>query len=191
MVLSIPGGLFGQDDVRETNSLNTTSTPKAASDTIIQSIQHGVIAVSSTSNTATIDAVVTENSVVVFNGNTHGASRPADTLCKLTLTDETTVTASRINDYNTCNVSYMVIEYIAGVVSSKQLGHLLNEGDYTITTVDTSKAMCFVQGATSPDESSTFTQSSSYNAFLSAADTVTVNVQDVETTVWFTVVEFN
>ena len=79
----------------------------------VKSVQTGTILMSGvTSNTATISSVNTAKSVVLFGGwttdNTSGSLLFAP---YLTLTNATTVTATRSTISNTTTVSYTVLEF--------------------------------------------------------------------------------
>jgi hypothetical protein len=79
----------------------------------VKSVQAGTIALSGvTSNTATISSVNTNKSVVLYGGitttDTTGTLPP---LAYLTLTNATTVTATRATSSNTTTVSYTVLEF--------------------------------------------------------------------------------
>lgn len=76
----------------------------------IKSIQSGTIVVSTTSNTATISAVVVANSFVQYGGETTTANDNG-TNAYVELTDTTTVTATRDTATGTTTVSYTVVEY--------------------------------------------------------------------------------
>ncbi len=93
---------------------------------IIKSIQYGTIAIGSgaASNTATISSVDTANSLIFWNGSHNVSATTNENLIgSVALTNSTTVTANRYGTgANTCNVRFVVIEFISGVLTSVQRG---------------------------------------------------------------------
>jgi hypothetical protein len=113
----------------------------------IVSIQQGTIALSTaqTSNTATILAVNVDNAELILDGLTPSGSATKDgwraTLCRIDLTNSTTVTATRntVTDDTagavTAGVTFTVIEYAPGVIRSVQRGTVTGS-TATITAVN-------------------------------------------------------
>ena len=79
----------------------------------VKSVQTGtILMIGVTSNTATISSVNTAKSVVLFGGwTTDNTSGTLTFAPYLTLTNATTVTATRSNTSNTTTVSYTVLEF--------------------------------------------------------------------------------
>lgn len=80
----------------------------------VKSVQTGTIVITATNltNTATISSVNTAKSVVLFGGwTTDNNSGTLVFAPYLTLTNATTVTATRSNTSNTTTVSYTVLEF--------------------------------------------------------------------------------
>lgn len=108
------------------------------------SIQRGTItiAAASTSNTATIGAVIPDNSQLLFLGSSSsedGATSMSSVACRLVLTNATTITASRLSSTGEVIVSYEIVEYLPGVIRSVQRGTVTAtaavSGTATITAV--------------------------------------------------------
>ena len=148
---------------------------------LIKSIQRGtiVIAAASASNTATIAAVATENTVVRWLGisyDTDGAVDERSAWAYLSLTNATTVTATRGATTGAATVSYEVTEFLPGVIRSVQRGTIFMSAaasnTATITSVDTAKSMAYYNGTQSGDG---FGYSSRYliRVVLTNATTVT------------------
>jgi hypothetical protein len=82
--------------------------------TVINSIQSGTIVISSgyTSATASITAVVVAKSYVVYQGTTYDSGYTQQNyLASLSLTNTTTVTATRNSSNGTLTVGYTVVEF--------------------------------------------------------------------------------
>lgn len=79
----------------------------------INSIQSGSISLgTSTSASATITAVATGKSVVIWQGvDAQSGSTPADYGITVRLANSTTVTADRNGTGNSCHVRYTVVEF--------------------------------------------------------------------------------
>lgn len=118
----------------------------------VKSIQRGTITISAgnLTNTATINAVDLTNARLRYLGNSTtdngaGGSGSGPVLGRVSLTNATTVTATRTATDNALTVSYEVIEYTAGLVKSVQRGTVSTgagsaTGTATITAVDTARA---------------------------------------------------
>ena len=126
----------------------------APSGAAINSIQMGTILIEdeALTNTATIDSVDTANAVVFSLGIAASSSNIWLALAMVTLTNATTVTASRgggLNTYST-TISFCVIEFSSGIegvqnadiaISAAETSH-----DATITEVDTDKTLLLPRG---------------------------------------------
>lgn len=125
---------------------------------VIQSIQHFEIAIGSgaASNTATISAITTANSIIIFGGctstNTSGAT--ARNHGRLGITNSTTITASRGSTTDACTVRGCVIEFKASAFVSIQAfsvtianGSSSNTG--SISSVNTANSALFFAGFSS------------------------------------------
>ena len=128
---------------------------------VIKSIQRGTINLQgATSNTATITAVTTANSVLSIAGRssddtTGGPGQSNYSMIRGELTNSTTVTAYRITDDGVGAspiIPFEVVEYYSGVIRSIQRGTItLNastSGTATITSVTTGKTQLYFLGAT-------------------------------------------
>lgn len=147
----------------------------------IQSIQQGTIALASvTSNTATISAVTMANAVCLFNGSnkTTNTTTHTDMDVGVALTATTTVTATRGGNATTANVSYCVIEFKPGILSSSsQQVSFATAGDgstATITSTTMARSMLFWGGYYMTSGAGTVT---AYipRVQLTAATTITMN----------------
>lgn len=124
----------------------------------LQSIQFGTISMTTGQafNTAAISAVVLANSVVIPLGATWGAVGDVwDTMgIKLALTSTTQVTASRFTQdgTGTPTVSFVVLEFAAGVVKSNQdfdvTMNAVNTNTATISAVTVAKSVIIPRGWT-------------------------------------------
>jgi len=180
---------------------------------VIKSIQYGSVALadsSETTDTAAINAVDTDNSVVMHLGQTASLSGASNNyscvLGHFILTNSTTVTFSRgwDNDVGLTG-TFVVIEFAPGVVKSKQVGSIFMQGDVdttgtaTINAVVTNKAMLvnkgFLVGGGTNDS---FSDVNETFGKLTLTDTTTVtasrayqgNDSGDDSTGYFTVMEF-
>lgn len=118
---------------------------------LIESIQYGTVALSgATSNTATISSVDTTRSLVVHLGqsnNWSGGTQPTYTVTKLSLTNATTVTATRgaVGGID-CNAAFAVLQFRPGAVRSVQQGNVTPTGTATVTEVNTAKSLLLSMG---------------------------------------------
>ncbi len=146
----------------------------------ITSIQYGsvVINAASSSNTATIAAVTTARSAVVWLGSKTNtpALANADSAGILTLTNTTTVTASRQSTSNSLTVYFAVVQFAASVIQSiQEVTTTVADGsttaNSTISSVTVANCMCLFGGWKSGSTSS----GSLFRplAFLAGATTVT------------------
>lgn len=128
----------------------------------ISSIQQGTVDITTgaSSGTDTITSVNTARSVVLYNGSSTGRTNAVPVggiMSALSLTNATTVTATRANTFtsSTLSTNYTVIEFAPGVVNSIQEFNITitNSGNTTntatIANVDTTRAFIFPGGVTS------------------------------------------
>ncbi len=102
------------------NSITVNCTVVEFASAAIQNIQQGTITMTAAaSNTATITAVVTANSIVHYNGATCTDTTASFSINmnKLVLTNTTTVTATRVTATNNLTARFVVIEFAAGVLN--------------------------------------------------------------------------
>lgn len=121
----------------------------------IQSIQPFSITIASgsTSNTATISAVTTNNAIIIFDGcEGNNAANASRSLGYCTLTNSTTVTATRNSGTSsTCTVKGTVVEFTGAAVNvAAQYGTVtlasVASNTATITSVDITKAVIIYLG---------------------------------------------
>ncbi len=112
----------------------------------IKSIQRGTIALTAgnLTGTVTITAVVTANCVLTFLGVTSDtATANAERAeARVSLTNATTVTATRADSTDNALLSFEIMEYQPGVIKSVQRGtiNIVTSTTDPITAVDTTKA---------------------------------------------------
>ncbi len=172
----------------------------------IKSIQSGKINLAgATSATATISAVVVANTMLFFNGKYAGGGLGSNTVAcvdaDITLTNTTTVTASRhTSTTGVYNVEFVAIEFNSGILNQAiQFGTVSipsgASGTATITSVVTAKAFVVYLGETGADNTNNYnylngptvvelTNSTTVTAFVAGAG------QSGALTVRFCVVEF-
>lgn len=109
---------------------------------LVRSIQRGTIAITnSATGTATITAVVPGNSVVRFLGANATSDQGDLGYARITLTDATTVTASRFSTVaEVTTVGFEVTEFWPGVIRSVQRGIVTQTGGPSTTTLATAIA---------------------------------------------------
>lgn len=123
---------------------------------LVRSVQRGTITIgaASTSNTATITAVVLANSRLRLLGysNDGNVVTITEDNCLLAFTNSTTITASHQTAGNTIVASFEVIEYWPGIIRSVQRGTIALTGvasnTATITSVNISKTELDLLGFT-------------------------------------------
>lgn len=148
---------------------------------LIKSIQRGTITIANAtaSNTATITAVDPNNAIVHGLGNTVNEA-PNSSFVRVTLTNSTTVTATRSGTVSANTVNYEVIEYWPGLIKSVQRGTItlnsVTSATATITAVDTTKTMVEHLGASNTDASGGNGQLWLTTLVLTNATTVTAAV---------------
>ena len=147
---------------------------------LIQSVQRGTFTLAAaTSGTATITAVKTENTVLMFLGMTQSEANPnlAPAAGRITLTNATTITGTL--GYNAANAifSYEVVEYLPGVIRSVQLGTVAVAGNAsataTVTAVRTDKSHLSLLGWSMTTVAAPVADVYAVNAVLTNATTVT------------------
>lgn len=78
---------------------------------ILRSIQTGTIALAAVSTTATITAVDTTKTLLIFN-NAQASTGQSDALfSRLTLTNGTTITATRNTNFSSITAAYVALEF--------------------------------------------------------------------------------
>jgi len=122
---------------------------------VIKSIQYGSVTVDAATGTAAINAVDTDNSVVMYLGYTDsGDITDGDGYTYVELTDSTTVTGTRDGTGDVVTVNFVVIEFASGILKSRQVGLITitsKSNTATIDAVDTNKAVIFWQGFKADD----------------------------------------
>jgi len=168
----------------------------------IDSIQAGSITITdpATSNTDTIASVTASRSVVLYNGAT-GTSTIGSydrVLTNLSVTNATTITATRDTTTDNCTVNYTVIEFASGITDSVQEFTIAITSDVattntaTISSVATGNSAIFPGGLRTPDSSFTVDDEST-RVDLTNATTVTATRDTAsasDTLIAGTVVEF-
>ena len=123
---------------------------------LIKSVQRGTITLTgAATGTATITSVATENAVLMYLGNTCDVAASTDSQlawCRVSLTNATTITATRQNVTGNCVVAFEIIEYLPGVIKSIQIGtvsiaNLTASNTAAITGVNTEKSVLMYLGA--------------------------------------------
>lgn len=105
---------------------------------VIKSIQKGSITIgaAASSNTATISAVTTANTVLIYDGAQCGQTNQTsglDAAVRISLTNSTTVTATRGGTSSSVTVNFTVVEFASGV-NSVQAGTIAIVGAATSNT---------------------------------------------------------
>lgn len=167
--------------------------------TLNSAIQYGSITLGSsvTSNTATISSVTTANAFVAYLGfnSTDSSTNGAVNFANLTLTNSTTVTATRTTGTNSVTVFFVVVEYAPGIVKSMQPRSVTISGtsgstNDTITAVSLNNAFT-VYGGTLTNSTSSI--DSMTDIQLTASTTVALTrgySTSISRTINYTVVEF-
>jgi len=149
---------------------------------LIKSVQHGSIATTSASATATISAVATENCLLIFGGEDDPyatGNQPNQKYVVLSLTNSTTVTQTRnATDGSNVTSTFCVIEFMPGVVKSVQYGSISLVGAVsntaTITGVNTAKSIIVYMGQTTTVATVGSDWNSQYNSIRSTLTSSTV-----------------
>jgi len=160
----ILSGVHGSKETRWTaprlfpgTLLEATYTP-----TPIQSLQSGMIDLASaTSNTATITSVNTSSAALIFlgNRNNNNTTSANQWLCRVALTNATTVTATRgASQAGAQECGFTVLEYLPQFIKSVQAGTIsltsVTTNTATITSVNTAKAYVAYLGVDTGDTNS-------------------------------------
>lgn len=205
------GTISGINDIAyltQTNATTITATRNGTSGNVtvkgyiiewdaaaVRSVQMGTITLTTTSttNTATISSVTTTNSAVFYLGTSSSINgTAANSLCRLNLTDATTVTATRQTGTSaTVIVSYCVVEWQSGVLNSNTQERTIDvDTADTISAVTTAQTM-LAYGGQSLVSSGSWNGQYNVNAALTGTTTVTTdgNLTSVGKIV-VTVVEF-
>lgn len=149
---------------------------------LIKSIQRGtiVIAGGTSSNTATLStAVVLANSLLTWGSqglNTSGQVDAQMFTARITLTNTTTVTATRGGTTEALTVPYEVIEFWPGVLKSVQRGTVVTGTPATITAVNTAKSMLSYLGCVGA--TSTGGEWGSWQGYLVLTNSTTVTATE-------------
>lgn len=164
----------------------------------ITSIQEVSISfsITETSKTATINAVDTSRSVILYGGVRMEANASTHSLFSgLSLTNATTVTASRDSHLNReITVNATIIEFSPNIIRSVQSGYIQlsgsNTGTSAITSVDTERSLVVFNGQTTT--TNTIDRSL---AVLTLEDATTVRADKGDSnndmTVYYSVIEFS
>lgn len=156
----------------------------ATAPSLIKSIQpvEITIASGSNSNTATITAVNTEKTVILYNGQRSSDSslNPAEDFIRITLTNSTTVTANT-NTTNAANsriICATVVEFyewaVNKVIYSTVTSSAVTQVDTTIANVDTARSAVLYLGQT--------TDRTSYNVIRDSVALQLLNATTVRAT---------
>lgn len=106
--------------------------------------------------TATINSLTTNNAIIIYNGILTTDTAPASGNGYLTLTNSTTVTATRNTSSNACTIYGTVVEFSASAINvAVQYGTCViagsaTSGTATINSVDTTMAGFFFLGYLTP-----------------------------------------
>lgn len=157
------------------------------------------IADGSASNTATITSVDTSKAFIIVQGYSYNSTNevPAQNLVRVTLTNSTTITATRntAGSSNAVTVNLVIIDATSSLVSSVQYGTIsgtaATSGTATITSVSTSRSAVFFLGNTTTSTGAATSPTRHARVTLTDSTTVTANVSASSTwTASFVVVEF-
>lgn len=196
-----------------TNSTTVTATRNSAggfADTVgycvvefasalIQSVQAGTMTSTSsaTTMTATITSITTANTVLLYDGATTASNNDRNSMFYLTLTNSTTVTATRVQTgTSTRTVYFFALEFKSGILKSKQSGTTAltssTSNTSSITSVNTAKAFINYQNFSTSSATGAFDELPT--AKLTNSTTVTCakggDIGDT-TTVGWEIIEFN
>jgi hypothetical protein len=176
------------------------TTPNGGGTPVYDSVQHFsiTIAASSASNTATVSTVDTGVSFIIWGGSRCANTNADDAMGRVTLTNSTTITATRTTSdaTNSLTITGTLIES-SYLVASVQRGTISLSGTSataTISSVDTARTAVSLLGASS-GRAAALTQNSGH-PIASLTDATTVRVEYTSTSSGTTVasyeaVEFN
>ncbi len=164
---------------------------------LVQSVQFGTIniAASSTSNTATITSVDTTRSAVFYLGQSSTTTAVNNSMTGATLTNATTVTATRGGTAGSPTVSFVVVQFASGVINSlQQFSAAFTSGStadtQTVTAVTAANTMIAYGGISSASSGIDIAM-----YWLTLTNTTTVTLTRTATSAtsrqpFYTVVEF-
>jgi hypothetical protein len=156
----------------------------------IKSFQYGYINMNGvSSNTATINAVDTNNAFVVWIFSDGNADDARGSAGKVVLTNSTTVTASRTTSETQLNVWYNVIEYYPGIIKSKQIVSRNDSGTINISTINKNKTFWYTQGCTTTN-TGTAENGICYITNITSTTVTAATTWGSTTTMYFAIVEF-
>lgn len=179
-----------------TNTVTVIATIIEFTAAAVNSVQTGTIAITGTSNTATISAVTTGVPVYLGLTTTQTVTAANTLLATVELTNSTTVTAARdTSSADTVTVGYAVIDCKAALVNSVQrrsvtLTSALTADTDTISGVTASNTILIPNGSTSATTGHTNSQ---YTLGLTNGTTVTLTRGGTSTssrTIKYTALEF-
>lgn len=165
--------------------------------TRIQKVSIG-IASGSTSNTATITSVNTANTLIIFNGNQTSqatATNINSCVARVTLTDATTVTATRgASNTDTVTIRCTVIEFSTGVNSIQygtvSIAAASTSGTATISSVG-SNAFIHWLGSSITTASSSYSNSQAILSFSGTTVTATTGSAFADMVIGFVVCDLS
>jgi hypothetical protein len=177
-----------QDDV------TVKCTVIEATPSLVQNVQYGTVSGTQVfTNTATIASVDTSRSAVFYLGQSGGGSNGMADNIAVTLTNSTTVTAD-IGNQNTWTASFVVVQFQAAVIQSRQqFTSTYTTGNttdtQTISSVNTNYSMIAYGGQKQG------LQTSTDQYYLQLSSSTNVNLVRTATTgtarsAYFTVIEF-
>lgn len=174
---------------------------KFASVSYVNSVQQVSITIGSgaTNNTATITSIDTSKSWVIFQGCTgpSAADAQANThLCRVELTNSTTITAYRdSSSTDSITVNAVIIEGNSSLISSVQTGTITTSATTsntaTISAVTTSRSAVFWLGNTTTNTATNFGRTYSRAQLTNSTTVTATNGISQTSTTGYVVVEFS
>jgi len=167
----------------------------------IKSVQNGSITITGTSNTTNINSVDTNNSVLIYLGfntpSSDGLTGFDDIMCRVELTNSTTVTGIRTHNHDSVVMNFCVLEFYPKILKSNQAGTIVITGTSAtanINSVNIDKSALLYLGHTTTFDH-TDTRHSQYaftNIILTNSTTVTATktASGYSSTVGYQVIEF-
>ena len=148
----------------------------------IKSIQTGQININATTNTASINAVDLDNSLLFHLGQATTSNYYSSGLSYVKLDNSTTVRATRKYDDATTYVRYAVVEFYPHTFKSIQRGLITSwvaeTGTYTISAVDTTKSILMHLGQISGVDAQPDAHAQLATIELSDSETITGTLGD-------------
>ena len=147
---------------------------------LVKSVQYGTVSTTGVSGTSSITQVNTANAILVLLGqgqDDNSSSTPGDGLCRIALTNATTVTLTRgtANNTGTRTCVFAVIEFNPGLLRSVQYGAITiasgSSNTATVTGVNTAKSLLLHLG----------TDSTTYVAIINSMINTTLALTNVTT----------